>query len=169
MASWIQQELFFYCSSFHFVPTLLSSMLIINALFRASKVDVVSFACTCVWWCGTKDTDAQLEERLRAGCVCLWAGSVSGVQERGVGCRGDVLGGGVERRPAGWQAGCLAVRWSELVCYQTSAAQSGNRDSHQADAMLACLNSLPEEGTGEVAQLSLAQHKNVSSVCHSAL
>lgn len=38
--------------------------------------------------------------------------------------------------PCGCQADSLAVRWSELVCYWSSAAQSGNRDAYKRPANL---------------------------------
>lgn len=40
--------------------------------------------------------------------------------------------------PSGCQAGCLTVRWSELVCYRVSAAQTGNSVSRQAGATSPC-------------------------------
>lgn len=36
--------------------------------------------------------------------------------------------------PFGCQAVCLAVRWSKLVCYRVSSAQTGNSVSRQAGA-----------------------------------
>lgn len=50
-------------------------------------------------------------------------------------------------KPCGCQADSLAVRWSELVCYWSSAAQSGRRE-----AQTRCL---PTGGAREVTQLVL--------------
>ena len=41
---------------------------------------------------------------------------------------------------AGWQASCLAVRWSEPVCYQASAAPTGYKVDQRGEWVWCCLS-----------------------------
>lgn len=88
---------------------------------RCERVCIGVFLCACVHW--ARGTDVRLTS---AGCSpgCGLAG-FQGVQLK------TKEGGST---PSGCQAACLTVRWSELVCYRVSAAQTENSVSRQAGA-----------------------------------
>lgn len=75
--------------------------------------------------CWARGTDVRLTSAGRSpGCGLALAG-FQGVQLK------TKEGGST---PSGCQAACLTVRWSELVCYRVSAAQTENSVSRQAGA-----------------------------------
>lgn len=83
----------------------------------------------CVWGdVVNQGLAGGLEGKLQAGPVCVLAvcqGCRVGERRDRRGMRLEGVG-----EPCGCQADSLAVRWSEPVCYWSSAAQSGNRDTH---------------------------------------
>lgn len=99
-----------------------------------------SWLCTyvwvhvCVWGHVVKQCLAGgLEGKLQTGPVCVLAVCQGCRAEQRKGWRGNErVEGSVQ--PCGCQADSLAVRWSELVCYWSSAAQSENREAHNRPA-----------------------------------
>ncbi len=84
------------------------------------------------------------ESALAYVCVCVCVQGVLMAAWLSAGCSPGCGLAGCQRvqlktkeggsAPSGCQAGCLTVRWSELVCYWVSAAQTGNSVSRQAGA-----------------------------------